>query len=96
MSPRTAINSEKGLQSPLFSQAIVCNGMVYVSGNIGMDYGKMELIEGTVADRTVWKETAARFLPLVFANLTPQRQALLNIQTVLEEAGSSLQNMAKV
>lgn len=55
MSPRTAINSEKGLKSPLFSQAIVCNGMVYVSGNIGMDYGKMELIQGTVADRTVWK-----------------------------------------
>jgi enamine deaminase RidA (YjgF/YER057c/UK114 family) len=30
------------------------------------------------------------------ANSTPQRQALLNIQTVLEEAGSSLQNMVKV
>jgi len=53
MSPRTAINSEKGLRSPLFSQAIVCNGMVYVSGNIGMDYAKMELIEGGVAERTV-------------------------------------------
>jgi enamine deaminase RidA (YjgF/YER057c/UK114 family) len=53
MSPRIAINSEKGLRSPLFSQAIVCNGMVYVSGNIGMDYAKMELIEGGVADRTV-------------------------------------------
>jgi enamine deaminase RidA (YjgF/YER057c/UK114 family) len=56
MSRRTAINSEKGLRSPLFSQAIVCNGMVYVSGNIGMDYGKMELIEGSVADRTVCQE----------------------------------------
>jgi hypothetical protein len=27
--------------------------MVYVSGNIGMDYAKMELIEGGVAERTV-------------------------------------------
>jgi enamine deaminase RidA (YjgF/YER057c/UK114 family) len=53
MAPRTAINSEKGLRSSLFSQAIVCNGMVYVSGNIGMDYAKMELIEGGVAERTV-------------------------------------------
>jgi 2-iminobutanoate/2-iminopropanoate deaminase len=53
MSLRTAINSEKGLRSPLFSQAIVCNGMVYVSGNIGMNYAKMELIEGGVAERTV-------------------------------------------
>jgi hypothetical protein len=35
--------------------------MIYVSGNVGMDYGKMEFIEGTVADRTVRKETAACF-----------------------------------
>jgi enamine deaminase RidA (YjgF/YER057c/UK114 family) len=61
MSPRTAINSEKGLRSPLFSQAIVCNGMVYVSGNIGMDYSKMELIQGSVADRTVRKYHAFCF-----------------------------------
>jgi enamine deaminase RidA (YjgF/YER057c/UK114 family) len=30
------------------------------------------------------------------ADATPQRQALLNIQTVLEESGSSLKNMVKV
>jgi hypothetical protein len=35
--------------------------MIYVSGNVGMDYGKMEFIEGSVADRTVQKETAACF-----------------------------------
>ena len=61
MSPRTVINSEKGLRSPLLSQAIVCNGMIYVSGNVGMDYSKMEFIEGTVADRTVREETTGCF-----------------------------------
>ena len=53
MSPKTPINSEKGLKSPLFSQAVVCNGVVYVSGNIGMDYASMKVTEGNVADRTV-------------------------------------------
>lgn len=53
MSPRTVVHSDKGLDSPLFSQAIICNGMVYVSGNIGMDYATMKEAEGSVTDRTV-------------------------------------------
>ena len=76
MSVRKVVTSDKGLKSPLFSQAIVHNGTVYVSGNIGIDTATMRVVEGGVADRT--------------------RQALLNIQTVLEEAGSSLQNIIKV
>ena len=96
MSPRTAINSEKGLQSPLLSQANVCNGMVYVSGNIGMDYGKMELVEGSVTERTVRQCTGRCFCPMVFSDTTSQKKALSNIQTVLEESGSSLKNMVKV
>lgn len=43
MAPKTAINSEKGLKSPLFSQAVVHSGTVYVSGNIGADYTTMKL-----------------------------------------------------
>lgn len=43
MAPKTEINSEKGLKSPLFSQAIVHSGTVYVSGNIGADYKTMKL-----------------------------------------------------
>ncbi len=53
MSPKTPINAEKGLNSPLFSQAIVCNGVIYVSGNIGIDTATMKVVEGNVADRTV-------------------------------------------
>ena len=53
MASRTAVNSEKGLQSPVLSQANICNGMVYVSGNVGIDVKTMKFIEGTCADRTV-------------------------------------------
>lgn len=55
MSTRKAINTEHGFQTPYFSNAIVCGGTVYVSGNIGMDYPTKTLVDGTVADRTVSK-----------------------------------------
>jgi len=38
---------------PFYSQAIKCQGMVYCSGNIGMDPQTNKLIEGSVGDRTV-------------------------------------------
>lgn len=37
---------------PQFSQAVKYNGMVYVSGNIGLDAATWKLIDGTVKDRT--------------------------------------------
>lgn len=43
MTSKTIINSEKGLKSPLLSQAVIHSGTVYVSGNIGADYGEMKL-----------------------------------------------------
>jgi hypothetical protein len=53
MAPRSVISSEQAPSSPLFSQAIVCNGMMYLSGNIGMDTKTQKLVEGSVGDRTV-------------------------------------------
>ncbi|EXJ85099.1 endoribonuclease L-PSP [Capronia epimyces CBS 606.96] len=76
MAPKQPVVSEKGIKSPLFSQAIVHNGTVYVSGNIGLVPATGKIVEGSVADRT--------------------RQALENIKNVLEEAGSSLQNIVKI
>jgi enamine deaminase RidA (YjgF/YER057c/UK114 family) len=35
-----------------FSAAVKCNGMVYLSGNIGMDPKTNNLVEGDVKDRT--------------------------------------------
>ncbi|KAL2397064.1 hypothetical protein ABEF95_001366 [Exophiala dermatitidis] len=76
MAPKQPVVSEKGLKSPLFSQAIIHNGTVYVSGNIGIDPASGKLVEGNITDRT--------------------KQALENIKNVLEEAGSSLQNIVKM
>jgi len=53
MTPRAVIATEHAPASSLFSQAIVCNGMVYVSGSIGMDKNANKMVEGSVGDRTV-------------------------------------------
>lgn len=53
MSGKQVVSAEAGLKTPLLSQAIIHNGTVYVSGNIGMDYSSSKIIEGSVADRTV-------------------------------------------
>ncbi|KIV82588.1 hypothetical protein PV11_04688 [Exophiala sideris] len=76
MAPKQPITSEKGIKSPLFSQAIVHNGTVYCSGSVGIDPSTMKVVEGSVADRT--------------------KQVFENIKNVLEEAGSSLQNIVKM
>lgn len=38
---------------PQFSQAVKYNGLVYCSGNIGMDPKTSKIVAGTVKDRTV-------------------------------------------
>lgn len=53
MASRSVIVSEHAPSNPLFSQAIVCNGMMYVSGNIGFDTEAGTLVQGTIGDRTV-------------------------------------------
>ncbi|KAL6713819.1 hypothetical protein ACLMJK_008313 [Lecanora helva] len=59
---------------PVYSQAIICNGMVYCSGQIALNPQTMAMVEGGIADRTCFK----------------------NLSAVLEEAGSSLENVVKV
>lgn len=44
MSSKTLINSDKGLKSPLLSQAVIHSNTVYVSGNVGADYSTMTLV----------------------------------------------------
>ena len=39
--------------SPLMSQAIICNGMVYCSGSLGIDGKTGKFVEGDTSDRTV-------------------------------------------
>ncbi|ROV93480.1 hypothetical protein VSDG_06818 [Cytospora chrysosperma] len=53
MSKAEAVLTEKAPKPlPQFSQAIKYNGMVYCSGNIGVDPTTSKFVEGTVKDRT--------------------------------------------
>ncbi|KAL9103607.1 MAG: hypothetical protein Q9163_001371 [Psora crenata] len=37
---------------PVYSQAIICNGMVYCSGQVGVDPATKQMLEGGVEERT--------------------------------------------
>lgn len=51
---RRAVHTERAPPPlPFFSQAIVCNGMVYCSGQIGTSPVTKQLVDGGVGDRTV-------------------------------------------
>ncbi|KAK4867907.1 hypothetical protein LT330_007566 [Penicillium expansum] len=39
--------------SPLMSQGIICNGMIYCSGSLGLDPKTGKFVSGDAADRTV-------------------------------------------
>ncbi|EZF26752.1 hypothetical protein H112_01263 [Trichophyton rubrum D6] len=53
MSAKRAVFTDKApAPLPVFSQAIVHNGIVYCSGQVGTDPATRELVEGTVKDRT--------------------------------------------
>ncbi|KAL9000175.1 MAG: hypothetical protein Q9169_001077 [Polycauliona sp. 2 TL-2023] len=58
---------------PLFSQAIVCNGMVYCSGQIGTSPVTKQLVDGGVGDRT------AQALHNLFAVLEAAGSSLRNV-----------------
>ncbi|MBE6022187.1 MAG: RidA family protein [Cellulosilyticum sp.] len=66
-------NKAPGALGP-YSQAIVVNGMVYTSGQLGMN-----------AEGIFQGETAAE----------QAEQAIQNLKAVLEEAGSSIDNVVK-
>lgn len=53
MPAREVITAETGIKTPLLSQAIKYGDTIFVSGNVGMDFVKNKMIEGSVADRTV-------------------------------------------
>jgi len=54
MPTRVAVKTDKAPPPlPFFSQAIICNGMVYCSGSVGVSPTTKALVEGGVGDRTV-------------------------------------------
>ncbi len=61
MAAKQGVFTEKAPRPlPQFSQAVKYNGMVYCSGNIGLDVQTGRQVEGTVKDRAVSSRTACR------------------------------------
>ena len=54
MAAKTAVRTNKApAPLPVFSQAVVHNGMVYCSGSIGVDPATQKIVSGGVGERTV-------------------------------------------
>ena len=54
MPTRVAVKTDKApAPLPVYSQAIVCNGMVYCSGQVAMHPETKKMLEGGISDRTV-------------------------------------------
>ncbi|CAG9940032.1 unnamed protein product [Clonostachys rosea f. rosea IK726] len=84
MSNRTEIRTDRApAPRPSNSQAIVHNGMIFCSGAIGVDPLSSKLVEGPTTARAVCA------FHLV-------AQAIHNLEAILKEAGSSLQDVIKV
>lgn len=58
MPTRVAVKTDKApLPLPFYSQAIVCNGMVYCSGSLGMNPETRAMVDSGIGDRTVSSRT---------------------------------------
>lgn len=54
MAPIERVHTDKAPKPlPQFSQAVKYSGMVYCSGNIGVDAASFKLVEGGVKEETV-------------------------------------------
>ncbi|KAL2039332.1 hypothetical protein N7G274_008000 [Stereocaulon virgatum] len=54
MPTRAVVKTDKAPPPlPVYSQAIVCNGMVYCSGQLGVDPETRALVDGGISDRTM-------------------------------------------
>lgn len=70
--PQVVLTANAPKPLPQFSQALTYNGMVYLSGNIGMHPDTSKLVEGTVKDRTVTKRPRPLcLLSTIHANQRP-------------------------
>lgn len=92
---RRAVHTDRApAPLPFFSQAIVCNGMVYCSGQIGVSPITKQMVDGGVGDRTVGP-SSFHFTPIPTDYRLTKAQALHNLSAVLEAAGSSLRNVVE-
>lgn len=70
MPTRQAVKTDKAPPPlPVYSQAIICNGMVYCSGQIAMNPESKAMVEGGIADRTVSHCSTYILLALKYSQL---------------------------
>lgn len=91
---KSVLTSQAPAPSPLMSQAVKYNGMVYCSGSLGIDPTTNDFVKGNFRDRVVRR---SRIKVDSYEALTsPQRQALINLDRVLHASNSSLLQVVKV
>lgn len=90
MATRTAaLSTNAPAPSPLMSQAIICNGMVYCSGSLGIDPATGKFVEGDAAARAA---QALRNLNAVLESAGTSLQKAVKITIFL----SSMEHYSKV
>lgn len=62
---------------PLMSQAIICNGMVYCSGSLGLDPQTGAFVLGTTGDRAVSLQPPSFYEPHLLFLFSHSRIALI-------------------
>lgn len=91
MAARQAIN-RPNFSSPILSEAIIHDGLIYASGKIGLDAKTGTLVSDDVAEQTVSSMTLVKCLDINKRKKT----ALGLLESVLIEAGSGLHKIIKV
>ena len=93
---RKQISTDKAPQPVApYSQAMVANGLVFVSGNIGLDLATNKIPEGsTVGENTVCSLLVV--VPELLRANDEKTRALKNMEAVLQAAGSGLDKLLKV
>ncbi|QGI67428.1 hypothetical protein CEK26_011379 [Fusarium fujikuroi] len=82
---RTPVSTKKAPAVPqnLMNQAIIANGFVFTSGGVAMDPKTGKMIDGDIEAHTMLIEVS-------------QRQIISNLGAILDEAGSSLNDVIEV
>ncbi len=98
MSTKTPILTDKA-PKPLpgiYSQAIVANGMVFVSGAVAMDAETGKLIDGDVKAHTVGAPGSLPEPQSTVLTIERQHQCIKNLTAILEKSGTTIDNVVKV
>ncbi|QPC80001.1 hypothetical protein HYE68_010753 [Fusarium pseudograminearum] len=98
---RTPVSTKNApaVPSNLMNQAIIANGFVFTSGGVAMDPQTGKIIDGDIEAHTVsqtWDPNLAIYPSMQWLTNILQRQIIRNLGAILDEAGSSLNDVVEV